>query len=925
MAVWFRLLGSVGADRDGQPLDLGHARQQCVLAVLLVEANAVVPADQLIERVWGPRPSPSARNTLHTYVARLRRVLATAPEAVIERGPGGYRLTVDEQLVDVHRFRHLVTRARSAGETQALALLDEALGLWRGEPFTGLDSPWLAEVRTALDTQRTAAELDRTDHALRHGRHTELITELTGRVEEHPLDERLTGQLMLALYRSGRQADALTAYHRARRTLADQLGIDPGPALAELHQRILTGDPTLTAGKPAASPAVVPRQLPADVTGFSGRVQALARLDAHVADTSAVVVLVSGTGGVGKTALAVHWAHKVAHRYPDGQLHVDLRGYDEGNPADPMDVLVRFLQALGVDGGEIPVDPDARSARLRSALAGKRVLLLLDNARTADQVRPLLPGAAGCLTLVTSRDALTGLVVADGARRVELDLFDPAESRDLLRTLLGARVDAEPDAVDRLVEQCTGLPLALRLTADLAERRHRTPLSRLAADLTGEQDLLDRLDAGTDQRTALRAVFSWSYRSLTDQGARLFRLMGLAPGADIDAHGCAALLGTSVGEALRTLDELVRAHLVEERTADRFQSHDLLRAYARTRAEADEPEAERDKAVRRLVDYLLHTAYGAERFMDRHHAPVAIPLAPAAPGVPERTFPDTATALAWFSTEYENLLAAQAYARAQGRHAEVVQFAAAMRTALFRHRLRQAYANTQLAAAEAAEALGHVVAEAVCRGVLAQAYALLADYDAALRHGEHGLRLAEKTGDPLVQALAHRAIAWADHHRGAYQEALDHCARALDLARATGAVTLEADLLNGMGWIHTMLGDHRRALPLCEESVALSARAGYRESEAPALHSLGYVHLRLGNHDAAKTAFLTAAEQYEELGLRSGIVEAYLHLGDAHAESGDTDAAVAAWQRALDALDDKTTPRAATIEARIATRVVPRV
>jgi DNA-binding SARP family transcriptional activator len=911
MAVSFRLLGAVGADRDGEPLELGHARQLCVLPVLLVEANTAVPADQLVERVWGARSSPRARNTLHTYVARLRRVLVDVPEAVIVRGPGGYRLVVDEELVDLHRFRRLVDRAKPAEDAQALALLDQALELWRGEAFGGLDTPWLAEVRATVDRQRVAAELDRTDRALDHGHHTELITELSDRVAARPLDERLTGQLMLALHRSGRQAEALRAYDHTRRALADQLGIDPGAALTALRQRLLTGDP-------ARQAAVVPRQLPADVAGFSGRVKALAELEAHRAAPSGTgVLLLSGTGGVGKTALAVHWAHLVVHRYPDGQLHVDLRGYDEGHPVDPTDVLVRFLRALGTDGHDIPVDPDARAARLRSALAGKRVLLLLDNARSADQVRPLLPGTAGCLTIVTSRDALTGLVVADGARRVELALFDPAESRRLLRTLLGARVDAEPDAVDRLVEQCAGLPLALRLVADLAERRHHTPLSRLVADLAGEHDLLGRLDSDADPRTALGAVFSWSYRSLSAQAARLFRLLGLAAGPDADAHACAALLGTPVAEARRTLDELTRAHLVEEHSPDRFQAHDLLRAYARGRAEADEPGADRDRAVRRLTDYLLHTAYRAERLLDPQHSPVTIPLAPPAPGAPERTFPDMAAALAWCTAEHENLLAAQAQARVLGRHAEVVQFAAAMRSSLYRDSQWHAYAHTQLAAAESAEALGHTVAEAVCRGVLAQAYANLQDYENALYHGERGLRLAEESGDRGVHAHAHRAVAWAHHHRAAYQEALDHCAPALALARATGDVVLEADLLNGMGWIHTKLGDHRRALPLCEQAVALSERIGARESHAPTLHSLGYIHLQLGDHTTARKNFLAAAELYEELGLRSGIIGAYHQLGDTHAKYGDADAARRAWRRALAALDDPAHPTAATLTAKI--------
>ncbi|GHH61352.1 hypothetical protein GCM10017774_87200 [Lentzea cavernae] len=513
----FRLLGDVEVRVGGEVVDIGHARQRCVLAVLLVEVNRLVPVDVLVDRVWGEHVPQRARNAVAGYVSRLRQVLPD--EVRIVGRQGGYVVCADPMSVDLHRFHALVERARvEPGET----VLGEALGLWRGEPFSTVDTPWLAEVRTALESRRFAALLDRNDLLLERGRHAELLAELEVTAAAFPLDERLAGQLVLALYRSGRQADALLRYEQVRVRLAQELGADPGPALRSLHQRILRAD------------VAVPRQLPVPPRSFVGRERELAALDAALAAGHRIVA-VTGPAGVGKTALALHWAHRAADRFPDGQVYVDLR-----RTAEPV-------------------------------VAGRRSVVLLDNARDADQVRSLLRAAPGCLVVVTSRDRLTGLVAVDGAQPVPVDLMSAEDSRALLADRLGTRAD--PAAVAEVVSRCAGLPLALTV---VAARVACTGfgLEEIAAEL---RDGLDAFDGG-DPATDLRTVFSWSYRALGPEAARLFRLLGLHPGQEISVENAAALLGTR--HVRPVLAELTRANLLAERRPGRYFLHGLLHAYA---------------------------------------------------------------------------------------------------------------------------------------------------------------------------------------------------------------------------------------------------------------------------------------------------------------------------------------------------------
>jgi DNA-binding SARP family transcriptional activator len=667
------VLGPVEVWVAGRPADAGHARQRAVLAVLALDAGRVVPIEVLIDRVWGAEPPRSVRNIVYGYVARLRVLVGngTDPAITLSRRPGGYLLQAAPDQMDLTRFRRLVAQAADAeDEERARRLLGQGAALWRGPALADLDSAWLNAMRTTLELERVAAAADLGDIRLRCGEHAALVGELTALAAAAPGDERLIGQLMLALYRSGRQADALRRYDLTRRYLADELGADPGPQLSALHRKILRADPGL-AVRPAAirvaapgasvagngpHAAPPPRELPADVSAFTGRVAELRRLDRLMTGRdaragrapAAVISAVSGTAGVGKTALAIHWAHQVADRFPDGQLHVNLRGYDPARPMTAADALAVFLRALGVPDEEIPAGEDRRAARYRSLLAGKRMLVVVDNARTAEQVRPLLPGAATCAMVVTSRDSLAGLVARDGAARLDLDLLPLDDAVSLLRELIGARADADPPAAAELARQCSRLPLALRVAAELAAARPDVPLLDLIAELADEQRRLDVLDADGDPRTAVGTVFSWSYQHLDPGLARAFRLTSLHPGPDFESQAVAALVATTLDLARRLLEALARAHLIHPTGPGRYGMHDLLRVYGRGLTEAEEGEEQAREALARLTDHYVHAAASA---MDGPYPPVA-----PAPAVTE----PMVTTPGWLDEQRALLIAAAA-------------------------------------------------------------------------------------------------------------------------------------------------------------------------------------------------------------------------------------------------------------------------
>ncbi len=824
MTAEFGVLGVIEARIDGRLADLGHARQQCVLGVLLVEAGRPVPVDQLVDRVWGEDAPQRATGALYSYLSRLRRALADAAGLEIKRQSGGYRLTVDPQAVDLNRFRRMLAEARTSDDRTAAQLYAEALELWRGEPFAGLDTPWLDSIRHVLSNERFAAELDRNDVLLRLGRHTELLPALTAAVAEHALDERLAGQSMLALYRCGRQADADEQYRRIRRSLADELGSDPGAALRKLHERIIAADPALLAdvpdGPPAARAAAVPAQLPADVRAFTGRTAELEILDGLLTppgadDPPVTIALLSGTAGVGKSALAVRWAHRVRDSFPDGQLHVDLRGYDADLPVAPADALAWILTALGVRGPEIPLELPERAGRYRSELAGRRMLVVLDNASSVEQVRPLLPGGGPCLVLITSRDSLPGMVAVHGAERVNLDLLPLPDAVGLLRRLIGARVDREPAAAADLARSCARLPLALRIAAELAADRTDVSLTELVAELA-DQRKLDMLDAGGDPRAEVRAVFSWSYRHLPADAARAFRLLGLHPGVHVHVDAAAALIDTTVAEARRLLGVLTRASLIHPAGAARYGLHDLLREYAAELAAAGDSADERETALTRLFDHYLGGAVEAMNTL--------YPTGPA-PGDPDR-------ARNWIEAERPNLAAVCTYGATHGWPRHAVDVAETMFRYLDAGGPVAEAVTVTTAAVTAARVLGDRPAQARALTGLGRLHRRQGGLDRAAETYRLARALYADLGDRTAAAGVLRELGSVHWRQGHYREAAEHYAQALALYRELADAAGHADALVRLGLVDERLGHDARAVSRLEPALELFTTLGDRFSVA---------------------------------------------------------------------------------------------
>jgi DNA-binding SARP family transcriptional activator/Tfp pilus assembly protein PilF len=887
----FLVLGPVEAYAGGKGVALGHARQRAVLAVLVLELGRVVPADFLVDRVWGHDPSPTVRNALHGNVARLRAAIAAAAEPGTEltRRGGGYVLEAAREKADVLQFRQLVREAAASEDKRADLLLRHAVGLWRGAALSGLESPWLDAVREGLERERRAAQLDLHDAGLRLGRHSTLVPEQSEAAALHPADERLAGQLMLALYRSGRAAEALRWFERVRRELAEELGTDPGSGLRLLHQQILRSDPGLdwpgAAGPRAALGSggaiteggrLVRRELPRDVPAFTGRAAELAQLNQLLAPDGegagpVVISAVSGTAGVGKTALAVRWAHRAARWFPDGQLYADLRGYDPEMPLSAGDALAAFLRSLGVPGQDIPPGVSERAARYRSLLASRRILVVLDNAADVAQVRPLLPAGTGCRVIVTSRDALAGLVARDRARRLDLDLLPERDAIGLLRAVIGSRADSDGQAARLLAERCGRLPLALRVAAELAVARPGLALAELAAELANEQQRLDRLDAGGDQRTAVRAVLSWSCQHLDDATVRGFALLGLHPGPDCDAQAAAALTGAGVGEARPLLDALARAHLVQPSAPGRYRMHDLLRAYARDLAASGGGKEQR-VALTRLLDHYLATVvacvgilYPAERSTLPDMPPSAAPDPPIA---------EPGEARAWLDDHLPCVVAATAHAAAGGWPCHALDLA----SALFRHLDLGRYAEAvtiNAYALSAARKVGDRAAEARALTRLGAAGNRQGRFREAVRHLEQALGLARESGDRAGQAAALTNLGNVAGHQGHYEEASGRYQEALALQREAGDRIAEASNLINLSGVVIRQGGY------LEQALAVARDTGHRVAEVNALGLLGEVETAQGRHDHAARYLRQRLAAAREVDDRIGTANALSSLGRA--------------------------------------------
>jgi DNA-binding SARP family transcriptional activator/tetratricopeptide (TPR) repeat protein len=881
--VEFGVLGEVRAWRPDGPVDIGHSRQANVLAALLFDANRLVSADQLLDRVWGDRPPQTARGTLSTYVTRLRQALAPVP--ILRRG-GGYQITVAPGALDLDRFRELVGRARDSADDRVAARAYElAFELWRGEPLPGLDTPWANDMRALLNRQRDAADLDHVDVRLRLGEHAGLLAGLAARATAHPLDERVAGQLILALYRSGRQADALAHYQDFQRRLADELGTDPGPALRELHRQLVSADGIVL--PPAESRVRPPRQLPAAPRPFTGRDAELASLSASLDAAASTVVIsaIGGGGGIGKTSLALHWAHLSADRFPDGQLFVNLRGFDpSGEPTAPSTALRGFLTALGV--GDVPGEVDEQVGLYRSLVADRRMLVVLDNAADTAQVSPLLPGSPTVTTLVTSRRPLTGLVLTHGATAVPLDVLTDEEAHELLAGRLGAaRLAAEPDAVAELIAHCGGLPLALGIIAARAVVSPDLTLTELATQLRSHR--LDGLDTG-EEGLNLRAVFALSHRALTRDTARLACLLGVAPGADISLAAASALAGADAAPMLR---ELEAAHLVAQLTPGRYRMHDLVRLDAAERAAA----LPVDDALRRLVDFYLRTGQAADRLLEPRRPPFTISGPELATPHPLR---DEAEALAWLDAEQPNLVAAQQLAVERGWHPQVWELSFVTDTVHSRRAMFGDHLDVLGAAIAAAEAEGEEAIQVRLHANRGQSATRAGLFTEAVRHLEQVIALTERTGDVAMRGHAHNSLAQTHGQRGDTERALFHANQALEQYRAAGDAMLEASALNQIGWVEALLGRYDDARAHCQASLDIQRAHGHVTGEAQ--DSLGYIDERSGRLPEAIAWYREAVAVFEGYGDARNLATTLIQLGRACAAAGATDDAAAAWRRALD-------------------------
>ncbi len=945
----FALLGPVRLEVAGVPVDLGPAKQRCLLAVLLLSPGQPVAVETLVERVWGERPPRRERNAVASYVARLRRSLeraGAAGVATLRYGDGGYRIDCAPDRVDLHRLRRLADQARDPGCTdgQRLTLLREAVRGWRGEPLAGLPGDWAGRIRQTWRQQHLEVVVAWAHAELRAGDPAAVIAPLTDLTCEHPLAEQLADALIRALAASGRTADALLEYEAIRQRLVEQLGADPGPDLQAAHQAILRGQiAPAAAAVPAVPPLAatirpVPAQLPPAVHAFAGRRNELAALDARLppgADASdpagtasataarvsgaLVIIAVSGTAGVGKTALAVHWAHRVAHRFPDGQLYANLRGFDpSGQTVEPGAAVRRFLDALGVPAEQIPADLDAQAALYRSTLAGKQALVVLDNARDSEQVRPLLPGARGCLAIVTSRNQLPGLVAADGAYPLTLELLTPAEARALLTRRLGAeRNAAEPDAVQAIIDRCARLPLALATVAARAAIHPHLPLRTLAAELHDTRGGLHAFDNGDPARD-VRAVFSWSYRALTPRAARLFRLLSLHPGTDLATSAAASLTALATGQVRPLLAELTGANLLIQHAPGRYAFHDLLRAYATELAQDTDTDEERRAATARMLDHYLHTAHTAAVLLDPHQDPIT--LAPPGSGVTAARPTDAQQALAWFAAEHQVLLAVIDHAAATGQDTRTWQLAWSLTTFLNRQGHWRDWAATSQAAVHAAQRLADPSAQATAHRRLGWAYSMLGRIQDARTQFQHALDLYGSLSDQVGPADTHLDIGRACTLTGRNAEALHHAERALDLYRAAGHRAGQALALNNIGWCHTLLGNPARGLAPCQQALRLHQLLGNHDGEAGAWDSLGLIHHHLGHHTQAIACYHHALDRYQDLGDRYEQAATLNNLGDTHHAAGSPHAAHHAWQQALDILTDLHHPHAEQLHTKLTTR-----
>jgi DNA-binding SARP family transcriptional activator/tetratricopeptide (TPR) repeat protein len=915
-ALHFDLLGPLRARRGGAVVELGSAQRQAVLATLLLHPNRPVSRDRMISLVWGDEPPAYAVNQLQKHVSALRRALR--PDEILTWTERGYVLAVPPERLDVEAFSRAAQtgrEARAAGDLAVAATaFRTALAAWRGPFCEGLAGQHLEAERHRLEEQRLAVAADRIEADLDMPGGVEVTGELRRLVAEHPANERLRGLLMLALYRGGQRSAAMHEFRQVTRLLRDEFGVEPTAALQRLHRRMLSADPSLEPQPRLALPAAVqppaltlpaaPMQLPPRLREFVGRDAELGWLDGLLDDhpPAVTVAVISGTAGVGKTTLAIHWAHRIRDRFPDGQLYANLRGFDpDGARADAGEVIRGFLLALRVPAHAVPVRLAEQTALYRTLLAERRMLLVLDNAHSSEQVRPLLPGAPGCLVVVTSRMYLTGLVAAEGARPIMLDLPGYAAARALLSARIGAdRVGTDAAAVTTLITACARLPLALAVVAARAVARPDVHLRTIAAEVRDATAGLEAFAGSEDRRTDVRAAFDWSYRQLSPPAARMFRLLGPHPGPLVSLAAAASLAGEPLAAARRILAELAGANLVTERAAGRFELHDLLRVYAVELNRELTAQPDHHDAVARMLDHYLHTAHRADVLLKPYRDDRVTP-GPARGGVTVVELRSRDEAATWLAAERPVLLTLIRHV--SGFDTTLVHLAWTIVSFLDYAGHWQDKVDVLSAALAAAGRRGDLSLEAETHRMLGSAYVRLGLFDRARAELDQALDGYTLLGDVGGEARVHRTAAWALERQQRHQEALDRARLALALHRRAGNRVGEGRALNAVGWFHARLGEHRRALARCRAALDQQRRLGDRFGEAETLDSLGYVHHRLSEFQAAVTHYRRAAELYRDFGDRYNEADTLLALGDSQHDAGQTSAARQAWQAALAILE----------------------
>ncbi|MGW1162835.1 AfsR/SARP family transcriptional regulator [Streptomyces sp. NPDC002519] len=961
--VRIAVLGPVRAWRAETVLDLGGPQERAFLALLAIRAGHPVAVDEIVDVLWGANPPASAVNVVRRYVGSLRRLLEPGlpPRAQgrwLIRAAGGYELVADSDSLDLLRFRELRENARRAAmvgaPAEAVTLLTEALSLWTGPVASGTPE-WVrghpafgAPVREHLAAVQEAA-----DAALLARVPEAVLADLRAAADANPLDEPLQARLILTLAAAGRRPEALTVYAAINARLADELGIDPGPELREAHRAVLNDGSAAAAGSAAVTsyhrhasvpvaespatprhdgtpagatgsaatwdgrgapvpgdpgpwriPVPGPAQLPHDLPTFTGRQaelkNVLALLDGDIQPPGTVVIsAIGGMAGVGKTALAVHWAHQLADQFPDGQLYVNLRGFDpSGTVVEPGDAVRGFLEALGVPPERVPRGLDAQAALYRSVLAGRRVLVLLDNARNTDQVRPLLPGTPGSLAIVTSRNELSGLVAAHGAHSLTLRPFDAEQAREFLVRRLGAeRIAAESGAADEIARWCAGLPLALACVAARAAIHPHFPLEAIAAELREAHGSLDAFIRPDDTSVDVGSVFSWSTQAVSDEAARLFRLLALHPGPDFSAAAAAALAGLPVRRTRPLLGELVGGQLVGEPTPGRYALHDLLRAYAAELVQEHETRTEREAAVERLFAFYAHTAHAADLLIAPYDD--LLPLQPLPAGVSPEPLADDIHALAWFSARQAALTAVVDAAAASGHERTACLLAWSLEPFLDRRGHWHEAAAVQRTALDAALRLRDPVLQARGLRALARAEGRLGLLEECRPRLHQALALFTELGDDLGRSGTHRSLGWVSDQDGDLAAALRHNEIALDLARAAGHRAAQASVLNSVGWYHALRGDYREALSHCFEALTMLQELGDRYGQAATWDSIAYAHHRLGRHPQALLGYRNALTLLRDLGVPYLEAVTLCRIGDTRLATGDHEGARTSWEEAF--------------------------